>query len=69
MAKISKDAPLEKVCLLGCALPQVGCSNQYSKSKTGDTVAVFGLGGIGLAVIMAANTVGASRIIAIEFKP
>lgn len=70
VAKISKDAPLEKVCLLGCGITTgMGAVTNTAKVKSGDSVAIFGLGGIGLAVIMAAKTVGASRIIAIDINP
>jgi len=70
LAKISKQAPLEKVCLLGCGVTTgMGAVANTAKVKTGDTVAVFGLGGIGLAVIIGAVKANAGRIIAIDTNP
>jgi len=70
LAKISKKAPLEKVCLLGCGVTTgMGAVANTAKVKAGDTVAVFGLGGIGLAVIIGAVKANAGRIIAIDTNP
>ena len=70
LAKISKEAPLEKVCLLGCGVTTgMGAVTNTAKVKAGDTVAVFGLGGIGLAVIIGAVKAKAGRIIAIDINP
>ncbi len=70
LAKISKEAPLEKVCLLGCGVTTgLGAVANTAKVKAGDTVAVFGLGGIGLAVIIGAAMAKAGRIIAIDINP
>ncbi|MBS1159784.1 MAG: S-(hydroxymethyl)glutathione dehydrogenase/class alcohol dehydrogenase [Proteobacteria bacterium] len=70
LAKISKDAPLEKVCLLGCGVTTgIGAVLNTAKVEEGATVAVFGLGGIGLAAIIGAKMVKASRIIAIDINP
>lgn len=70
LAKISKEAPLEKVCLLGCGVTTgLGAVAKTAKVKAGDTVAVFGLGGIGLAVVIGARMANASRIIAIDVNP
>ncbi|EUK17983.1 alcohol dehydrogenase class III [Commensalibacter papalotli (ex Servin-Garciduenas et al. 2014)] len=69
VAKISKDAPLEKVCLLGCGITTgMGAVTNTAKVQPGDSVAVFGLGGIGLSVIMGAKTAQAGRIIAIDIN-
>ncbi|RUO22236.1 S-(hydroxymethyl)glutathione dehydrogenase/class III alcohol dehydrogenase [Aliidiomarina iranensis] len=69
LAKISKDAPLEKVCLLGCGVTTgMGAVKNTAKVEEGDTVAIFGLGGIGLSVIIGAVMAGASRIIAIDIN-
>ena len=69
MAKISKDAPLEKVCLLGCGVTTgMGAVKNTAKVQEGDTVAVFGLGGIGLSVIIGAVMAKAGRIIAIDIN-
>jgi S-(hydroxymethyl)glutathione dehydrogenase/alcohol dehydrogenase len=69
LAKISKEASLEKVCLLGCGVTTgLGAVSNTAKVKAGDTVAVFGLGGIGLAVIIGAVKARAKRIIAIDIN-
>lgn len=69
LAKIDKAAPLEKVCLLGCGVTTgMGAVTNTAKVKEGDTVAVFGLGGIGLAVIIGAVMAKAGRILAIDLN-
>ena len=70
VAKISKDAPLEKVCLLGCGITTgIGAVINTAKVEPGSTVAVFGMGGVGLSVIQGATMAKASRIIAIDINP
>jgi len=70
VAKINKDAPLEKVCLLGCGVTTgIGAVKNTAKVEPGSTVAVFGLGGIGLACIVGAKMVGAHRIIGVDLNP
>ena len=70
LAKIHDDAPLQKVCLLGCGVTTgIGAVHNTAKVKAGDSVAVFGLGGIGLAVIVGAKQVGAGRIVAVDTNP
>lgn len=70
IAKISKNAPLDKVCLLGCGITTgVGAVTNSAKVTPGSTVAVFGLGGIGLSVIQGAKMAQASRIIAVDTNP
>jgi len=70
LAKINPKAPLEKVCLLGCGVTTgIGAVHNTAKVKAGDTVAVFGLGGIGLAVIQGARQAKAGRIIGIDTNP
>jgi S-(hydroxymethyl)glutathione dehydrogenase / alcohol dehydrogenase len=67
VAKIHKEAPLDKVCLLGCGITTgIGAVLKTAKVTPGSTVAVFGLGGIGLAVIQGAVMAKASRIIGID---
>ncbi|WP_292257696.1 S-(hydroxymethyl)glutathione dehydrogenase/class III alcohol dehydrogenase [Marinospirillum sp.] len=69
LAKINKSAPLEKVCLLGCGVTTgMGAVMNTAKVQPGNTVAVFGLGGIGLSAIIGAVMAGASRIIAIDIN-
>jgi S-(hydroxymethyl)glutathione dehydrogenase/alcohol dehydrogenase len=70
LAKISKEAPLDKVCLLGCGVTTgIGAVLNTANVKEGDTVAVFGMGGIGLSVLQGAKMAKASRIIAIDINP
>lgn len=67
LAKINPSAPLEKVCLLGCGVTTgIGAVHNTAKVQPGNTVAVFGLGGIGLAVIQGARQAKAGRIIGID---
>jgi S-(hydroxymethyl)glutathione dehydrogenase/alcohol dehydrogenase len=68
--QISKEAPLEKVGLLGCGISTgYGAVLNTAKVEAGSTVAVWGLGGIGLAVIMGAKEAGAKQIIGIDTNP
>jgi S-(hydroxymethyl)glutathione dehydrogenase/alcohol dehydrogenase len=70
LAMVNPDAPLEKVCLLGCGVTTgIGAVHNTAKVRTGDSVAVFGLGGIGLAVIQGAVQAKAGRIVAIDTNP
>jgi S-(hydroxymethyl)glutathione dehydrogenase/alcohol dehydrogenase len=70
LAKIRMDAPLEKVCLLGCGVTTgIGAVLHTAKVEAGATVAVFGLGGIGLSVIQGAVMAGAERIVAVDLNP
>ena len=67
VAKINPAAPLEKVCLLGCGITTgIGAVLNTAKVEPGATVAVFGLGGIGLSVLQGAVMAQAGRIIAID---
>ena len=70
LAKINPKAPLDKVCLLGCGITTgIGAVLNTAKVWPGATVAVFGLGGIGLAVVQGAVMAKASRIIAVDLNP
>jgi S-(hydroxymethyl)glutathione dehydrogenase/alcohol dehydrogenase len=70
LAKINKAAPLDKVCLLGCGVTTgIGAVLNTAKVEAGSTVAVFGLGGIGLSCIQGAVMAGASRILAVDINP
>ncbi len=70
LAVVNLEAPLEKVCLLGCGVTTgIGAVHNTAKVKEGDSVAVFGLGGIGLAVIQGAVQAKAGRIVAIDTNP
>jgi len=69
VAKINPQAPLDKVCLLGCGITTgIGAVLNTAKVEPGSTVAVFGLGGIGLSVVQGAVMAGASRILAVDLN-
>src|SRR5699024_2742381 len=69
VAKVSKDAPLDKICLLGCGITTgVGAVFNNAKVEAGATIAVFGLGALGLSVIQGAVMAKAARIIAIDLN-
>jgi S-(hydroxymethyl)glutathione dehydrogenase/alcohol dehydrogenase len=69
LAKINKDAPLEKVCLLGCGVTTgMGAVMNTAKVEPGSTVAIFGLGGIGLSAIIGAVMAKAERIIGVDIN-
>lgn len=70
VAKIADSAPLDKVCLLGCGITTgFGAVMNTMKVEKGSTVAVFGIGAVGLAVLMGAKAAGARRIIAVDINP
>ncbi|TAJ98777.1 MAG: acetoin dehydrogenase [Chloroflexota bacterium] len=64
---VPADLPLREAALLGCAIPTgAGIILNSAQLQRGQTVAVFGAGGIGLSAIMAASAVGATQVIAID---
>ena len=70
LARVRKDAPLDKICLLGCGVTTgIGAVLHTARVEPGASVAVFGLGGIGLSVIQGAVLAGAERIIGIDTNP
>ncbi|XP_060783195.1 alcohol dehydrogenase class-3-like [Neoarius graeffei] len=69
VAKIHRDAPLDKVCLLGCGVATgYGAALNSAKVEHGSVCAVFGLGAIGLATVMGCKAAGASRIIGVDIN-
>lgn len=67
VAKINKQAPLDKVCLLGCGITTgIGAVLNTAKVEPGSSVAIFGLGGIGLSVIQGAVMAKAERILVVD---
>ncbi|WP_323925294.1 S-(hydroxymethyl)glutathione dehydrogenase/class III alcohol dehydrogenase [Aeromonas caviae] len=69
IAKVDPAAPLEEVCLLGCGVTTgIGAVMNTAKVKEGESVAIFGLGGIGLSAIIGARLAKADRIIAIDIN-
>ena len=69
IAKVDPAAPLEEVCLLGCGVTTgIGAVMNTAKVKEGESVAIFGLGGIGLSAVIGARLAQAGRIIAIDIN-
>lgn len=69
LAKVNKEAPLDKICLLGCGVTTgIGAVLNTAKVEEGATIAIFGLGGIGLSVIQGAKMAKAGRIIAVDIN-
>ena len=67
VVKVRDDAPLETICLVGCGVTTgVGAAIRTARVEAGSTVAVIGLGGVGLNVVQGARLAGARRIIAID---
>jgi S-(hydroxymethyl)glutathione dehydrogenase/alcohol dehydrogenase len=67
--KIRKDMPLDRAALIGCSvMTGVGAVMHTSKVRPGETVAVIGCGGVGLACINGAAIAGAGRIIAVDMQ-
>ena len=70
VAKIRPDAPFDKVCYIGCGVTTgIGAVINTARVEPGSTVAVFGLGGIGLNVIQGCRLVGADRIVGVDLNP
>ena len=84
VCSVNEKAPQDKVCLLGCGistgygavlntakvcLALTTDKNLKFKAEPGSTVAVWGLGAVGLAVVMGAVKAGASRIIGVDLNP
>jgi S-(hydroxymethyl)glutathione dehydrogenase/alcohol dehydrogenase len=67
---IRQDMPLDRAALIGCSvMTGVGAVMHTSQVRPGDTVAVIGCGGVGLATINGAAIAGAGRIIGIDVVP
>lgn len=70
LTKIPDDIPLKEAALLGCAIPTgAGVILNSIKLQAGQSLAVFGVGGIGLSAVMAAAALGGSPIIAVDVTP
>jgi len=69
-AKVNPEAPLQKMCLLSCGISTgVGAVWNTANVSAGSTVAIFGLGAVGLAVAEGARLRGAARIIGVDINP
>ena len=70
VAKIRKDAPFQTSCYIGCGVTTgVGAVVNTAAVRPGESVVVFGLGGIGLNVIQGARLAGAGRIVGVDVNP
>ncbi|KAJ7558673.1 hypothetical protein O6H91_04G051400 [Diphasiastrum complanatum] len=70
VVKVDPAAPLNKICLLGCGITTgVGAVLKTAKVEAGSTVAIFGLGAVGLAVAEGARIAGASKVIGVDINP
>src|SRR3984885_10441557 len=70
LAKIREDAPVEKVCYIGCGVTTgIGAVMNTAKVEAGARAVVFGLGGIGLNVIQGLRLVGAEQIVGVDLNP
>ena len=70
VVKVSKDVPLEKLAPLGCGV-QTGAGGVMKSLKVApaSSIAVFGMGSVGLSAIMAARVVGSTTIVAVDVNP
>ncbi|XP_060103022.1 alcohol dehydrogenase 1-like isoform X1 [Heteronotia binoei] len=69
VVRIDDAAPLDKVCLFGCGFSTgYGAAINTAQVTPGSTCAIFGLGGVGLSVVMGCQAAGASRIIGIDIN-
>jgi S-(hydroxymethyl)glutathione dehydrogenase/alcohol dehydrogenase len=70
VARVNAAAPLDKVCLLGCGITTgIGAVINTARVEPGASVAIFGLGGVGLSAIQGAVMAKAGRIIAVDVNP
>ncbi|XP_050264362.1 alcohol dehydrogenase-like 1 [Quercus robur] len=68
--KITPEIPVDKACLLGCGVSTgIGAAWKVAEVEEGSTVAIFGLGPVGLAVAEGARQRGALKIIAVDLNP
>jgi S-(hydroxymethyl)glutathione dehydrogenase/alcohol dehydrogenase len=67
---IRQDMPLDRACLIGCGVTTgFGAATRAAAIRPGETVAIIGCGGVGLAAVNGAAVAGAGRIIAIDMIP
>jgi len=65
--KVREDAPLEVVCLLSCGTTTgIGCVLNRAKLRPGESIVIYGCGGVGLSAVMGAKLAGAGKIIAVD---
>jgi S-(hydroxymethyl)glutathione dehydrogenase/alcohol dehydrogenase len=65
--KVDPDLPLDKVVLIGCGVPTgFGSAVHAAATEPGDTIAIYGIGGIGINAVQGAALAGARNVIAID---
>ncbi|MEM1315311.1 MAG: Zn-dependent alcohol dehydrogenase [Pseudomonadota bacterium] len=70
LVKVRKDMPLDRAALIGCGvITGYGAAVNTAGVRPGDTVAVIGCGGVGMAAVNGAYIAGAERVIAIDTNP
>jgi alcohol dehydrogenase len=70
VVKIDRELPFDQAALFGCAvLTGMGAVVNTAQLKAGQTAAVIGLGGVGLAAVLGALASGASRVVAVDLSP
>ncbi|XP_015920153.1 alcohol dehydrogenase class-3 chain L-like isoform X1 [Parasteatoda tepidariorum] len=70
VAKVNPKANLSSLCLVGCCLPTgYGAAINAGKVTPGSSCAIWGLGGVGMCVVMGCRDAGASKIIGIDLNP
>ena len=70
LVKIRDDMPLDRAALIGCGVTTgLGAAINTAKVAPGETVVVFGCGGVGLSIIQGCRIAGANRIIAVDTMP
>lgn len=69
VVKIDKSFPLDIAALFGCAvLTGVGAVINTARAQAGQSIAIIGLGGVGLAALLGAISAGAERIVAVDLS-
>ncbi|MFH4355749.1 MAG: S-(hydroxymethyl)glutathione dehydrogenase/class III alcohol dehydrogenase [Neisseriaceae bacterium] len=69
LVKIQAQVPFVEACLFGCGVPTgIGAVRHTAKVEAGSSVAIFGLGAVGLAAVLGARLSGASRILGIDIN-
>ena len=65
--KVDDDLPLDKVVLIGCGVPTgFGSAVHAAATEPGDTIAIYGIGGIGINAVQGAALAGARNVVAID---
>src|SRR5205823_889834 len=65
--KVDPDLPLDKVVLIGCGVPTgFGSAVHAAATEAGDTIAIYGIGGIGINAVQGAALAGARNVVAID---